>query len=299
MVIGSKVMVVAKYLTHNNPFVRKGSQFLLTAPRAWHRLRAKPDEYCVHPPVLVNSVPKSGTHLLNQAVQGLPVRHNFGAHLSSMVSSVQFRQRSEQSTIGFIRSFTPAEVVRGHLMYQARYAEELSEQNVVHYFIYRDPRDVIVSASHYQRFMNRWHRLHRYFRECNDEEAILLLIQGFSDRRIRFPNIAERFASYCGWLDDPNTLAVRFEDLVSERQRDVLCKMAEFYSAKTVTPLDINKIVKHMARAINPDKSHTFRRGTPGQWREVFTPACVCSFKQIAGNLLIELGYEGDLQWQL
>ena len=42
---------------------------------------------------------------------------------------------------------------------------DLAKKNVVHYFVYRDPRDVVISEAHYLREMNRWHRLAPYFRK--------------------------------------------------------------------------------------------------------------------------------------
>lgn len=288
-----------KYLTHPAPFVRKGTAVLLRVPRLCQRHRATGAQYKARPPILANSFPKSGTHLLYQITQGLPHCHNYGVFLSSMISSFQHRARTNRSTISVIHSFVPGEVIRAHLFYEPSFSAALEGQNVVHYFILRDPRDVVVSASRYLRTMNRWHRLHRYFREASHEEGILLQIRGFHDQRLgnRLLSIAERFAQYRGWLDDATTMPIRYEDLVSARRSETLCRMAEFYAQRASVRLDINATAHQMAAAMDGSKSHTFRKGESGQWKEAFTPACKSALKDIAGDLLCELGYEQGRDW--
>ena len=39
------------------------------------------------------------------------------------------------------------------------------------------------------------------------------------------------------------------------------------------------------------------RKGVSGDWREVFTERDKRIFKEEAGELLVELGYEDDLGW--
>jgi hypothetical protein len=60
---------------------------------------------------------------------------------------------------------------------------------------------------------------------------------------------------------------------------------------------EIRQAVSRMDRGHNPKDSHTFRRGTPGDWRSYFSKEHVMSFKELAGPLLIDLGYEKDLNW--
>jgi hypothetical protein len=39
------------------------------------------------------------------------------------------------------------------------------------------------------------------------------------------------------------------------------------------------------------------RKGLPGSWRDIYTKQDIQTFKEIAGETLIELGYEEDLDW--
>jgi hypothetical protein len=292
--------VLKNQLSSRNGFVRKGAWALLTVPRWFESRRARDSDLLAQPPVLANSFPKSGTHLLVQVVDGLPGRFNYGSFLASTISSFRFRERTAASTSRFIRSFVPGEIVRGHLYYEPAYADELAQRNTVNYFIYRDPRDVVVSEAHYLRDMNRWHRLHPYFRKAASiEDAIMLSIKGLDPPvpGIDYPNIAARFARYHGWLDCESCLAVKFEDLVSERQPELIRQIAEFYARRTGTPFDLDVAVQTMSQSIAPKKSHTFRSGKKAGWQREFTPAHRARFAELAGDLLFRLGYEPNLDW--
>ncbi|MGE3243080.1 MAG: sulfotransferase domain-containing protein, partial [Pirellulales bacterium] len=180
------------------------------------------------------------------------------------------------------------------------YAEELNRRHTVNYFVYRDPRDVVVSEAHYLREMNRWHRLHPFFRDAASiEDAIMLSINGFDPpvAGIYYPNIAERFGRYQGWLERDDCLAIRFEDLVSERQSELVRAIAEFYAPRTTTPFDIDATVAKMSTLIAPKKSHTFRSGKKAGWQREFTSAHRARFAELAGDLLVRLGYEPNHDW--
>ncbi len=289
-----------KALSHRNGFVRKGAVALLAVPKWLHSWGIDDEAFATAPPVLANSFPKSGTHLLQQIVEGLPDRTNYGAFLASTTSSFQFRERSEDSTCRFIQRFVPGEIVRGHLYYEPLYARTLAARHTVHYFIYRDPRDVVVSEAHYLREMNRWHRLHPYFRDsASMDDAILLSITGLDPPKptIDYPHIGARFARYQGWLGCDECMAIKFEDLVSERRTEVTQQAAKFYAARSPGPVDVEACAQTMSDRIAPEKSHTFRRGKKAGWQKEFTAEHRRLFDEVAGELLIELGYERDHAW--
>jgi hypothetical protein len=287
-------------LSSRNGFVRKGAAALLAIPKWIESRRVSGDDLATRPPVLANSFPKSGTHLLMQIVEGLPERVNYGAFLGSEISSFRFRERSADNTCRFIRGFVPGEVVRGHLFFDPRFEAELATRRAVHYFIYRDPRDVVVSEAHYLREMNRWHRLAPHFRRLKSiEEAIMLSITGFDPPLpgIDYPHIAARFARYHGWLDCDACLAVRFEDLRTERQPALIGEMAQFFARRCGREWDVDACAQSMATSIAPAKSHTFRSGKKSGWQREFTAEHRRRFDELAGDLLIQLGYESNHDW--
>jgi hypothetical protein len=287
-------------LSSRNGLIRKGAAAALRVPRWWQCVRARPEQYGEAPPVFVNSFPKSGTHLLFQIVEGLPNTVVYGGFLPSMTSSFGFSERSAENAAQVIRGFVPGEIVRGHLFFDSQSAAELVKNNSVNYFIYRDPRAVVVSEAHYLRAMNRWHRLAPYFRKLPSiENAITLSITGFNPPipGLIYPNIAERFARYEGWLTCNNCLGIRFEDLVSENQVGVIRQMIDFYAQHCTKDFDREGCLEQMRALIAPHKSHTFRSGKMSGWRTEFTKEHRRLFGELAGDLLIRLGYEKDLNW--
>ena len=57
---------------------------------------------------------------------------------------------------------------------------------------------------------------------------------------------------------------------------------------------ELNQIIE---TEINPHRSHTFREGKSGNWRRRFTDRNREEFKNVAGTLIVELGYEAGPDW--
>ncbi|MEM9351428.1 MAG: sulfotransferase domain-containing protein [Planctomycetota bacterium] len=287
-------------LHHKNGFIRKGSAFALQFPKAVARFAVDAKALQQRPPVLANSFPKSGTHLLDQIVDGLPGIRNYGAFLSSMTSSFRFTERSDAEVHAFIERFVPSEMIRGHLFYGPEAAEWLSKRHTVHYFIYRDPRDVVLSETHYLRSLNRWHKMHPYFRDAPSMDAAISLsilgLQG-SVTGLNYQNANDRFQRYAGWIDRNDVCALKFEDLTSERREQEVRRMLDFYNERAGDPVEIQSVLPRMLDGMRPEKSHTYRKGKSGGWREKFSEEHKVQFKEVAGQTLIDLGYESDLEW--
>lgn len=291
---------LSRGLHSRNGLVRKGTALLLQAPKRISRKLSGPDDYAANPPVLANSFPKSGTHLLDQIVEALPNRRNYGAFISSMTSSYQFRRLTTSECSQALQAVAPGEVVRAHVFFDEMVQQVLVERRFVHYFIYRDLRDVVLSEAHYYRSMNRWHRLHPVFRDAPSiADAVMLAIKGIDDPngRIYFPDVGARFRHYEPWVRSPDVLSVRFEDLVSERRDGVVRSMSEFFLERCGSTGDGEQLARAAIANITPEKSHTFRKGKRGGWRDAFTDEHRAALKQVAGSILIEHGYEADENW--
>ncbi|MGC8856510.1 MAG: sulfotransferase domain-containing protein, partial [Anaerolineae bacterium] len=163
--------------------------------------------------------------------------------------------------------------------------------------IFRDPRDVVVSHVFYVTEMEVRHVHHAYYKSLPDFEARLKVsILGRPEAGVEFPNIAERFAPYLDWLNQPQVLTLHFEDLIQDRVR-TLNRILDHFLARIPlrTPRDL--ILDSLEASINPTKSPTFRSGKTGEWKKYFTPEHKTIFKDAAGDLLITLGYEKDNNW--
>jgi len=56
-------------------------------------------------------------------------------------------------------------------------------------------------------------------------------------------------------------------------------------------------ILDSLESSINPAKSPTFRSGKTGEWKKYFTEEHRKIFKDVAGDLLVRLGYESNNDW--
>lgn len=243
--------------------------------------------------VLCNSFPKSGTHLLLQILQALPETRFYGSFLAS-VPSISFRLRSEKNQLKRLRSMAPNEVMPAHLYFSPKMETQIESQSLSHFFIYRDPRDVIVSEAFYLSSMAWWHGLSKYFRGCESLESRLLLsIEGLPDEfSNEYPDIATRFGFYQPWIQSDHCLAVRYEDLCGSALEKTIRDIGEFDQHKRGCSFDIENFVHNATGAIDPSRSHTFRAGKKRGWREHFSPRVVDSFDRVAGNLIAQLGYD-------
>lgn len=251
------------------------------------------------PPVLANSFPKSGTHLLVQIMQGIPGIYDWGAFLAS-TPSFSFRELSEKKMCRKINKITPNELVGGHLHFSDQTEQSLSNINAAHYFIYRDPRDVAISEAYYLTHMNKWHRMHKYYNALPDmEKRIDLSVKGISDPAFpyHYPDIKNRFEPYQQWICHRNVFSLRFEKLNSNENVRLIEEMFYFYKKKTKRDLNQKDCVALALNNINPKTSHTFRKGKTNAWKTEFTKKQKKLFKDIAGDLLIDLGYEKHYDW--
>jgi len=155
-----------RYFAKSAPF-RKGKASALAVAKMVHRISSSGTDYAEWPPIVVNSLPKSGTHLLLQVILGLP-RYSTYDDFIATTPSLTMHRRSDAVLARKIARLAPGEVCGAHLDYSERIAEALQQRWAVSLFIYRDPRDVFWSEMQYLLSMNRWHRSGRQARRFLD-----------------------------------------------------------------------------------------------------------------------------------
>jgi hypothetical protein len=250
------------------------------------------------PVLFANSFPKSGTHLLTQVLEGFtraaPVAFS-GLPAVVMYDGPTGQPRPLATILRELRRFRPGDVGYGHLHALPAIVDALCRDGVALFFIYRDPRDVVVSHVHYVTEMEPNHVHHAYYRSLPDFEARLRTsILGRPDLDIPFPNIRERFEPYLGWLDRPEVLSLRFERFITHRE-ETLREVISYAQGRGLSlPLGEEATLRALDAAIDPQRSPTFRSGKIGKWREAFSPAIETLFRDVAGDLLARLGYEED-----
>jgi len=253
------------------------------------------------PVLFANSFPKSGTHLLTQVLQGFPrLGPAVDAGLPAVVTyeATTGRPRPQGAILADLERLLPGDIAYGHLHALPPVVERLSRPGTAAYFILRDPRDVVVSHVHYVTEMEPGHIHHAYYQSLNGfDERLATSIRGLPGEEIPFPDIRARFEPFLGWLDCPAVLTLRYEDFLLDREA-ALGRVLD-HAVRRGFPLAVARpqALQILSDSIDPRRSPTFRSGKAGGWRERFTAEHRRLFKEIAGDLLVRLGYEKDDQW--
>ncbi len=254
-------------------------------------------------PVLFgNSFPKSGTHLLTQILAGFST---LGPVVESGLPPVLTftgetgQPRPLPAILADLARFEPGDIGYGHLHALPEIATWLCRQGVAPYFIYRDPRDVVVSHVFYVTDINNRHVHHDYY--VNDlstfEQRLEVSILGRPDFQNPFPDIRSRFEPYLPWLDRKEVLSLRYEELLADTNKELVRIFDHAVSRGFIYRGRSPVAVETLHRAIKPSESPTFRSGVSGGWKQHFRPKTIKLFKDATGDLLLRLGYEQNQNW--
>lgn len=272
----------------------KFEHFLRTyiLPYNFHELRS----VLLGPKVLANSMPKAGTHLL------LRVLSLFPSLIPRWSYHVDIHTPDLYSKIEQIRK---GQFLSAHLYWTQELSDLLVQHHVHALLIIRDLRDIAISNAYYITYMNPDHRLSSYFKGLNsDAERLMASIVGIEGERlsdsVRSRSIGEHAMAYVPWLNDPNCLIIRFEDLIGSHgggndhtQLATIKQIAGF--------LDITLSDSHahdIAKLVYNPNAQTFRKGTIGDWRNHFDSSHKKAFQETAGKALSELGYSDVNEWE-
>ena len=226
-------------------------------------------------PILVNSFPKSGTHLLQQIVAGIPKVRDWGLFIVSQPSR-GYKLVPHKKISDTVERIAAREIVCSHLFYSEKVSDALRARGAVNLFVDRDLRAVAVSEAHYLKSRNPFHALHQFYKHLSIDEAITFALLGNEYIRTPYyyPNIKERYARYSGWRHDHRCNAFRYEELLDkngvgiERLAGILAGAGYKTSRES------------LSSSINPAGSHTFRAGAEA-WNSEFN----LSHKTIFENL--------------
>ena len=166
-------------------------------------------------------------------------------------------------------------------------------------YLVRDVRDVLVSCYHYTLKMGNNYSFDEYF-----------------NRHMMNDNHPQKFGTWGmnvrSWLDSRNSIAlIRYEDLLARPENSIktlLDKLSVEYDDSVIKLATSSCSFTNMrekedkAQNINyldENRENKFiRQGRVGVWHEYFTAEHIAKIKSEYGGLLIELGYEKDLDWE-
>jgi hypothetical protein len=252
-------------------------------------------------PILLGiSFPKSGTHLLDQILVGFSRVAPFSLRVHSFYAEYEGDsglKHPPDMGLAWLDSLRSLDVASAHLFARPAAAGRVCTPAFVPYFIFRDPRDVVVSHVFYVTEMETSHVHHAYYASLPDFDSRLRVsILGNADLGIEFPDIAARFAPYIGWLQRSEVMKIKFEALIADRA-PTLGRIVDHLLARVPLNVSRGELVKVLESAVDPGRSPTFRSGQTGEWRQRFTPEHKRLFKSVAGDLLLHLGYEASNDW--
>lgn len=192
-------------------------------------------------------------------------------------------------------------------------------------YLHRDPRDILTTS--YHRLVYDTAEGAALSRRLSKEEIFLRLIDGWDhlhpqqDFHGRAMSLAETTENFAAIRRYDNIYGLRYEDIryrPRQAYRDLLAWLG--LDRETLVHIDddlMDRVIhlgtfahqsggryhegKADATAIfkgdGPLITQGLRKGVKGDWKNHFTPKVVDKVKQVAGDGLVELGYEDDLDW--
>jgi len=252
------------------------------------------------PPIFGNSKPKSGSHLLLQILNGftqiMPYRYVDAEPIRTIEK--EGRRKPREETLDELKRVPNGVIGWGYLEATKENVSFLTAAGRVNYFIYRDPRDLLVSQVFFATDMHEDHEMYEYYNSLPDFGARLnVAITGIDRDGLFMVSVKQRYEGVFQWLEQKNVMCIRFEDLINNRDVTLNAMLDEVEKTGYKMPTPRAKALSVLVGAIQPKKSHTFRSGKTGGWKEHFTEEHKKLFKDVARDLLVRLGYEKNNDW--
>lgn len=267
----------------------------LQAVARWKRL-----SFSEVPPIFGNAKPKSGSHLLLQVLSGftriMPCMYVASEPVRTITRDG--RRKTSQEILDELEHIPPGVIGWGYVQPTDQNVSFLCHPERVNYFIYRDPRDMLISQVFFATDMYEEHGMHVYYNSLRDFGSRLkAAITGVDQDGVHMVSVKQRYEDVLGWLQQPHVLCLRYEELINQREAALRSMLAQVERTGYRIPTPLEQAVAILSRAIDPKRSHTFRAGRVGGWRELYTDEHKRLFKDVAGDLLARLGYEQNNSW--
>lgn len=245
-----------------------------------------------HDQIVQISIPKAGTNLLAKCIHLITNRKSVSNKIHSKLN-YYFVPKSD---LLLVTSLNANQFWTTHLFYTKEYEDFLIERKTINFFMYRDPRDQVVSFAFYMLKSESWPEAKKL---SLDERMMDIIKKGeLFNGHPPVKNVAELYEAYLPWLTMPNMLCIRFEDLIGSKGG----------GSDYLQFITIQKIIAHLGLPDSFEKinsviealfgnTFTFREGQIGSWKKYFKKEHIEAFKAVAGEILITLGYEKDLNW--
>ena len=252
------------------------------------------------PPIFGNAKPKSGSHLLLQVLNGFTQIMPYRYVEADPIRTVKYAggRRTQDDVLADLRTLPSGVIGWGYLDASPEIASFLTSSGRANFFIYRDPRDLLVSQVFFATDMHEEHGMHDHYNSLPDfGERLRVAITGIDRDGLYMVSVKQRYVGVFEWLGTPGVMCIRFEDLINHRDATLSAMLDEVEKTGYRIPTPREKALSVLVEAIQPKKSHTFRSGKTGGWKEHFAEEHKKLFKNVAGELLVRLGYEKNNDW--
>jgi hypothetical protein len=118
--------------------------------------------------ILLNSIPKAGTHLLENALEQFPLLRNAGYQTINCWDSIS------PANLRIVRSIGKGAFLNAHLTAQPELDGMIRMRSIKVLFVIRDPRDIVVSYYKHVTAIDSTHPLPSYFSSLADDDTRLL-----------------------------------------------------------------------------------------------------------------------------
>jgi hypothetical protein len=241
-------------------------------------------------------MPKSGTNWIAQLLEEVP------GYRQRLIRDRDRCMRSHDICDAAIKSLPRGlySVMRTHTRCTPDNVAVLERHRLKTVVMHRDLRDQAVSRM-YHIWNDPRHHMYDAYRSMSSEEALADSIE----------TAAESYVPWVtGWLDqiehDPDRFhELRYEDL-HENPVHALRGVLDFYEVPTgdqAVEAMFERVRGRTTFGLEDGRlltgAGTARKGAVGDWRTHFTPEHVELFKRRAGDLLIRLGQEKDMDWSV
>lgn len=262
--------------------------------------------------IVINSLPKAGSHLLCKLLDLLGYEFS-GTNFSSstiygryvtpkfLLRGVLFGQPGVEVGLDIAACARVSWVIKslnniqdghyagGHLPYSDCMLNLFNTQGAKAIHILRDPRDVLLSWAHYVPKTD-WHYGRLGLEGHSLEESVRKILQGYQSGSFRIESFHNILRRSNGWLKQGGVLTVRFEELVgpkgggnAELQIDAISRIASFVDAGEV---NLAKVCDGLFGG-----TKVFRKGTIGSWKDEFSASLIEKVNESLGEEIAHMGY--------
>ena len=213
--------------------------------------------------LFINTIPKSGTHLLYNLFKG---SNNFRVFDEQIRGGNSFGTYNKNYVESLIDSIINKELVKGHLLFEDHYKQQLIKKKCLMILLVRDPRDIMTSALNFTSNIIPIHILGRALKDYSYEDKIRLFIDGFEDKNLNFkrPPFSDLISGYYEWVEKTDfAIPVKFEDLKNDQFKIDFVK--RIFKKLNLDFKDSD--YERMISSSDPSRSFTFTKLSSKTWQ--------------------------------